>query len=160
MKNKIVSVVLVVSVVFSASALVSCSKEESYEAENLKRQMKIENNDLENPAYENEEDGVVLSPKKHNEEDFVGNWKAPSDRAEYLYGNVNLRINEDGTWSGNITEESFQGRWKYNGTGITIRDSEGIINWELFYDADGTLMFKDRDEPEDPLVLKPGPGSK
>lgn len=161
MKSKIMLCMLALSLLLASFLFVSCSKEESTpESETLKREMDIEDNDFENPAYENEGEGAELVPLKHDKEDFVGTWNAPSDRAAYLYGNVNLKIKDNGTWTGNITDESFRGKWRYNGTGISLKDSERIINWELFYEADGTLMLKDLDEPNDPLVLMPGPGSK
>ena len=162
MMKKILAYFLVILIGISSLSLISCSRDEEEstpEADGLKRQMKREENDFDDSAYDNEEDGVDLNPIQHKEEDFIGTWNAPSDRAQYLYGNVNLKIKDDGTWSGKITDEKFSGKWKYNGTGITIKDNEGIINWQLFYNADGTLMFKDMDEPEDAIVLKPGPGS-
>ena len=157
MNKRITAFLLVLTLLASIAVLSACSKDEdTVESEMLKREMNIENNDFEDPAFYNEEDGAEVVTKPHEEEDFIGIWQAPSERAAYLYGNINLKINEDGTWKGNITEENFQGRWKYDGSGIILRDSEGIINWRLFYAADGTLMVDDNNEPGDPLVLKKG----
>ena len=83
---------------------------------------------------------------------YISNKKISADY--YLYGNINLRINSDGTWTGNITEEDFEGKWKENGTGISIRDKENIINFELYYAKDGATLLKDLAEPEDAIVLK------
>lgn len=110
-----------------------------------------ETSDIENPTYKNEQDGAVVKEKKSDEKDFYGNWEAASDRAEYLYGNLNISIRPDHTWKANITDEDFNGTWDYNGTGITI--SSEIINADLFYADDGALMFKDHDYPLDMLVL-------
>lgn len=107
--------------------------------------------DIENPVYNNEQDGAEIRETKADVAKFYGNWEASSDKAKYLYGNLNLKINKDGTWSGNITEEDFSGKWATNGTGITL--SSEIINCDLFYTEDGSLMFRDHDFPEDPLVL-------
>ena len=93
----------------------SCKKDEeesTVESEMLKREMQIEDNDFEDPAFENEADGAEVVTMPHDEKDFIGAWQAPSEQAKYLWGNINLRIKEDGTWTGNITEESFHGRWK------------------------------------------------
>lgn len=116
---------------------------------------KQEKDDSDDPAYDNEMDGAELVTVPHDEEDYYGKWKATSQQSEYLFGNVDLKINEDGSWSGNITEENFKGKWRYVKSGLQIKDSEGLINWELFFVADGNLMFKDLDDPDlTPLVLK------
>ena len=142
------------------ACMTSCStkKDEDNDpvAKNLKRQMKIEENDFEDPAYDNEVEGAEIVSAPRKEDSFVGTWVAPSDKAEYLYGNVNLKINEDHTWNGNITDEAFHGRWMPYQSGIIIKDTEGAINWMLFYTSDGTLMFSEVKDPEISLVLKPG----
>ena len=157
MNKRITALLLMLTLLASIAVLSACSKDEdTVESEMLKREMNIEDNDFEDPAFFNEEDGAEVVTKPHEEKDFIGIWQAPSERAAYLYGNINLKINEDGTWKGNITEENFHGKWRYDGSGINLRDSDGFINWKLFYASDGTLMVDDNDEPGDPLVLKKG----
>lgn len=112
-----------------------------------------EGSDFDDSTYNNEQEGAEYTEKKAEESEFIGNWEAASDRAAYLYGNLNLQIKQDGTWKANITEEDFNGTWKYNGTGITL--SSEIINCDLFYTDDGVLNFRDADYPEDILVLTP-----
>lgn len=132
----------------------SCSKDEpTPEAEQSEQQMEEshENDDFENPAYDNEEDGAVVKEQASDVSTFIGNWEARSDRAKYLYGNIDLSIKEDGTWTGNLTDEDFSGKWEYNGTGITL--SSEIINCDLFQATDGSMMFRDHDDTDVLLVL-------
>ena len=112
-----------------------------------------EDTDFDHPEYANEQEEADVKEKKSPPEDFVGRWTAKSDRAEYLYGNIDLTISESGKWSGNITEEDFSGDWEYNGTGITL--SSDIINADLFFATDGVLMFRDADNPEILIALFP-----
>lgn len=161
MNRRLLAIMLALVMVMSLVIMTGCKKEEegdgdTVQSEMLKREMQIEDNDFEDPAFVNEDDGAEVTVKAHDEKDFIGIWQAPSSRAQYLYGNINLRINDDGTWKGNITEEDFRGEWTYDGEAINIKDTEGLIDWKLFYADDGTLMVDDNEEPGDPLVLKPG----
>jgi uncharacterized protein YfaT (DUF1175 family) len=115
--------------------------------------MESGSNDLENPAFANEEEGADVQEVASDDSTFIGKWEATSDRAQYLYGNINLTISKDGTWSGNLTGEDFSGKWKYNGSCITI--SSELVKADLFKAKDGTIMFRDHDTPEDLIVLMP-----
>lgn len=161
MNKKIISLFLVCLLISSAALLSSCKKEEEEKpsgvSTGLKQQMK-ESEDFEDPAYKNEEDTAVLVNTPHPEEDYIGKWTASSDHAEWLYGNVNLKINDDHTWSGNITDESYSGRWTYTNQGVVIKDTKGYINWKLYFVADGSLVFEDNDQPGTAIVLKKGTG--
>ena len=112
-----------------------------------------EDTDFDHPEYDNEQDGATVKEKKKPEDAFYGSWTAKSDHAEFLYGNIDLTIQKGGTWIGNITEEKFNGQWKYNGTGITI--SSEFVNADLFFADDGVLMFRDHDSPEALIALFP-----
>ncbi|MGI6766056.1 MAG: hypothetical protein ACOX4R_02430 [Lentihominibacter sp.] len=65
------------------------------------------------------------------EDSFYGTWVATSAQAEYLYGNLEITINEDGTFTGNVTDEDFSGKWEKTDKGIKF-DSE-ILSGELFF---------------------------
>ena len=119
------------------------------EIESLK--IEEEGNDYENPAYDNEQEDAVVNETTADENAFYGKWVANSNRAHYLYGNINLDIKEDGSWTGNITEEDYSGTWSYNGEYITL-ESE-LVNCDLFFAEDGQLMFRDHTFPEDLVVL-------
>lgn len=164
MNKKLTAAVLALSVVFSAAVFSGCSlfgddEEDTVESENLKRQMNIEDNDFENPKYDVEDDGAEPVYVKHDKEDFVGNWVATSNRAEYSWGNVNLKIMEGGKWKGNITEEDMHGKWTPYGKGVLLKDSDELINWTLYFTAEGTLVFEDNEDPGDAIVLEKGPRS-
>ena len=111
--------------------------------------------DYEDPAYDNEADGAEIVLVAHPEEDFYGSWSAKSQQAHHLFGNADFVINEDGTWTGNVVDEDFQGKWTYDGEAITIKRDDKLINYKLFYVTDGNLMFQDQDNVEMmALVLK------
>ena len=151
-----ISLLLCVCMVFSFtfSACFGSDDDETV-GEKLKRPLAQEpKSDFDDPAYENEQDGAEIVPTAHEEEDFIGKWKATSDYAEYMYGNVSLTINSDHTWKGNITDENFSGKWSAGNPGIFIRDTGGIIEWNLFFVADGNLVFKNLDDPDVTIVLK------
>lgn len=108
-------------------------------------------NDFDDPTYDNEMEDAVVTEQAAKEDAFYGDWVANSNRAHYLYGNINFSIKSDKTWTGNVTEEDYSGTWSYNGTGITL--SSDFINCDLYFAQDGQLMFRDHDYPEDLIVL-------
>ena len=61
-------------------------------------------------------------------ENFYGTWSADSAKAKHLYGNLSITINDDGTWTGIITDEELQGTWEETDYGIHIRDD--VYDWE------------------------------
>ncbi len=75
------------------------------------------------------------------EESFYGTWVATSQQAEYLYGNLEITIKEDGTFTGNVTEEDFSGKWEKTDKGIKF-DSE-ILSGELFFGNKCKLVIYD-----------------
>ena len=161
--KKTVPFIIILCMLVQIACFTACSKDEEASdpvSDSLKREMKIDDNDFEDPAFDNEIEGAEITTIPRKEDAFIGTWEAPSDKAAYLYGNVNLKINDDHTWSGNITNESFQGKWMAYQSGIVIKDNEGFINWRLYYTSDGTLMFSEVKDPEIALVLKPGARNK
>ena len=160
MKNRLFALLLVLAMSLSLAAMTGCSKdspEEAYEDEYFESQMDPDyenNNDFDQPKYDSEGDGAEVVKVEHDVVDFIGLWDATSHRSTYMYGNVALNINADGTWKGNITDEDFKGKWTYNDGEVVIKDSEGIIDFTLFYNSDGYLMFKNNEVPEDAFVLE------
>lgn len=159
MKNRITALMLALILSLTGCILASCVTEgevdEGGTSQNVNRS---EKSDFDDPAYRNEEDGAEVKEVQRDEKDFIGSWSATSERAKYNFGNVDLTIKEDHTWAGNIIEDNYRGRWDYKGGVIEIKDSEGLIDYELFYASDGTLMFRDLEDPEFAYVLKPGIG--
>lgn len=166
MKRRITALMLMLMMTFSAAALASCGNsgedfdadtENTYEDDYLNSIMEIENDgpsDFDQPKYESEEDGAEVVKAEHPVEDFYGTWEATSQRSAYMYGNVDINIKEDGTWKGNITEENFRGKWTYENGDVIIKDFEGVIDFTLFYNDDGYLMFCNNEIPEDAFVLE------
>lgn len=158
--SRLVSVLLVVVMITSSAFFTGCVKKsggaDASDAGNTANKKKLmSESDFNNPTYSKEQEGASLVTKPHDESDFVGTWVAPSDYAEYLFGNVTLKIYQSRTWSGVITDEKFNGTWRPDDKGITIEDTQGLIKWNLFFVDDGTLMFSDTDNPEISIVLMP-----
>ena len=149
--------ILAILVLIASFSMVACSKsndEEGLSSDN-NPQLSREESDYDDPSFINEEEDATLITISHKEEDFYGTWETKSEKAEYMYGNVKLKINDDHTWSGNITGEKLKGKWTAVDTGIIIKDADGLIYWNLFFVSDGSLMFKDLDvEDSAALVLK------
>lgn len=70
---------------------------------------------------------------------YIGSWESTSDRATYLYGNVDLTIKDDGTWTGNITEEDFEGTWEAAGDHIHMNNE--IFSFDLSFEKSGKLIL-------------------
>ena len=155
MKNRFAAIIVLLCLLLTACSVTEGEVDPSGGGTAQNNQQNTRN-DFDNPDYENEEDGVEAAPVQKDEDSFVGSWHAPSDKAEYLYGNVNLTISEDHTWTGNITGENFNGHWQSSGSGIVIKSNDGVIDWSLYFTSGDTLMFSDNDMPEKTLVLKPG----
>ena len=169
MKRRITALMLILMMIFSAAALASCGNSDGnsdeapdtdtgneYEDDYLDSLMELEEgpSDFDQPKYESEEDGAEVVKAEHPAEDFYGMWEATSKRSAYIYGNVDVNIKKDGTWKGNITEEDFHGTWAYENGSVVIKDTEHVIDFTLFYNDDGYLMFCNNEIPEDAFVLE------
>ena len=166
MRKRIISLLLIASLLLSCMALAACKKSADDEeqsasvdidelAEDIEGEDDYEDPNPDDPAYDNELDGAEPVMTAHDEKDFYGKWSATSERAHYVFGNVDLVISDDGSWSGNIVEEEYTGTWEYKDSSLNIKSSDNLINWNLFFVEDGSLMFKDLDDPDlAPLVLK------
>lgn len=166
--KKWILAVLIIAVIAAAAAVFAIAsgrdKEsaDSDEAEELTLDQEIdkeiesleieeEGNDFDDPTYNNEMEEAVVNETSAAEEAFYGKWTANSNRAHYLYGNIDLEIKDDGSWTGNITEEDYSGKWSYNGEFITLESD--LVNCDLFFAEDGQLMFRDHTFPDDLVVL-------
>lgn len=77
---------------------------------------------------------------KH-EESFYGTWSATSAKAEHLYGNLDLTINEDGTFDGNVFQMDFKGTWEKIDEGISL-DSD-FIEGALYFGEKCRLVIRE-----------------
>lgn len=91
-------------------------------------------------------DAKILNGDKKN---FFGSWSATSEKAKYFYGNLDISINEDGTFTANITEEDISGTWTKTDYGIHF-DSESFYG--IMYYGDGCKMILDEDDMK--IVMK------
>ena len=90
-------------------------------------------------VFEEEQDGADIQYKDEDYSKFVGEWVATSDMSNQLYGNVDITINEDHTWSGNITDDEYSGECvdAENGIDIKVRS----FDFNLAFDENGTLIL-------------------
>lgn len=93
-------------------------------------------------VYEEEAEGAELTFRKEDPSMFYGEWVATSDQSAHLYGNVDLMVNENHTWTGNITDEELSGKWKETKTGIKIEYD--TFSLYLDFDGNGTLIMTEK----------------
>lgn len=111
--------------------------------------------DYDNGIYFDEEtEDAAIETKKASENEFIGSWEATSGQAAYLYGNVELKIETNGKWTGTITDEPLKGRWQKQGDGLYLTSE--IFNCTLTFTSDGTLIMQEDYEETDeeaPVVV-------
>lgn len=96
-------------------------------------------------SFEEEAEGADLHFKAVPVEDFFGSWSATSGQAMYMYGNVDLDIKANGTWTGNIAEEDLSGKWEADKDHLNM--TSDLINFTLsFTDGGKLIMQEDREE--------------
>ena len=148
----LLSILLTMTLIF----VTACSKDdEDYDGAES-QQLNIEDDKYmeDDPALNKEVEEAVIVSRTASEDEFVGSWTATSEKAEYLYGNIDLRINDDKTWKGNVTEISLRGKWVPYQEGIRIKDSDGLIDWKLYFTLDNVMLMEDIEDPGNPIVLK------
>ena len=103
-----------------------------------------EESDIDNDVeFEEENEGAQLRFVKAPEADFLGTWEATSAAAEFMYGNVDLKILPGHKWTGNIAEEDFSGTWEYDDGSVNVKSE--LINLTLSFSSTGKLiMLEDR----------------
>ncbi|MDO4518475.1 MAG: hypothetical protein Q4B78_04630 [Bacillota bacterium] len=97
--------------------------------------------DIEMTTTVNKELKEKADKMNKEEESFLGRWEATSEKAKYLYGNLEITINEDGTFDGNVTEEDFKGTWKKVDKGIEF--SSEILSGKLFFGDNCRMVIYD-----------------
>ena len=100
---------------------------------------------------EDEDEAFELETKRVEETFFVGHWVAEGEKAEYMYGNVDITIHDDGTWDGNITDEDIHGQWSKNGDGIKLVSD--VIPFNMVYSSNNNVILQEVDEPDMKVVL-------
>jgi hypothetical protein len=99
---------------------------------------------IEEGQMEDEDEAFELKTKKVDDSFFVGHWVAEGEKAEYMYGNVDIIIREDGTWDGNITEEEIHGKWTREGDGIRL--TSDVIPFNMVYSTNNNVILQETDD--------------
>lgn len=164
MKNKkyMIFIIALIAMLAAASmAFVSCSKDKADNtadtetaAEEEEENVVDTNESFENGiVFDEEEEGADIVKVEAPDEDFFGSWEATSDMANYLYGNFDITINDDGTWKGNITETDFTGKWTKEGKDLHVVSDDGDIDLTFAFTESGSLVMQrdvsDEDGDED-----------
>ena len=124
------TVIMALTMIFAFCACGCQDKEHSEKADNTE------------PVIYTNEAGQTQQELNAEEESFYGKWVATSAHAEYLYGNLELTINEDGTFDANVTEIPFQGTWEKTEDGISF-DSEYITGKMYFGKKCKMVIYED-----------------
>ena len=90
-------------------------------------------------VFDEEDDEAELEYVQRDPSDFIGEWTATSDKATYLYGNIDITVNADGTWSGDITGEQLGGKWEQEGDRLHMNDE--LFSFDLAFESSGKLIL-------------------
>ena len=75
-------------------------------------------------SYKEESEDAQINIASPGDRSFIGKWHADSAQAEYLYGNINLNVKDNNTWTGNVTGESISGKWTATDKGISLESKD------------------------------------
>ena len=98
-------------------------------------------------VYPEEVEGATVTLVKTDPENFVGSWKGTSYNAVQLYGNVDITVNSDHTWFGNISDEELNGKWSERGDCIHLNSE--LFDFDLAFDDQGSLVMIERADDGD-----------
>lgn len=139
--------ILIISISMFAVFLTSCiDTSSSGSPSSSNSSQKNNNKDIDamsgdGKVHAEEIDGATIERKAVDVSQFYGTWTGTSEKAAQLYGNVDIRVNSDGTWEGNITEESISGKWVQANEGIHLNSE--IFSFDLaFNDANKLIMIE------------------
>lgn len=148
-KYRLISLLMIMMLMFMMLSACSKDKEESGSAPSGEvyesaEGLVDENGDIVEPetngiSFEQEEDGAKLAFVEKDPSDFYGSWTATSDRAIYLYGNIDITVNSNGTWTGDITGEKLGGKWKQVGDRLHMDDD--LFSFDLAFESSGELIL-------------------
>lgn len=93
-------------------------------------------------SYEEELEGAEITFKDSaSEEDFYGTWIADSGHALFLYGDLELTIEEGGNWHGVVVDEEEQGTWTFDGKSVKLTSE--YFEATLIFAEDGKLIMQE-----------------
>ena len=90
-------------------------------------------------AFDQEEENAKLAFIERDPSAFYGSWTATSDKAIYLYGNIDITVKQDGTWTGNITGEKLGGKWEQ--VGDRLHMDNDLFSFDLAFESSGELIL-------------------
>jgi hypothetical protein len=162
MKKKSV-LLLILMLIFSLTVLTACKKDADSssdapeedvvvaetEDEAEVREDLIEGEPLEENgvAYDEEQEGAQIQNAPSTIAMYIGSWTATSDMAQFLYGNVDLTIKEDGTWKGNITGDDIGGKWVQQGNQLHMQSK--VFDFDLAFSTSGKLIMTEKNPDGD-----------
>ena len=110
----------------------------------------LQERDTSGILYDQELDGAQIVKVKTPSDKFVGKWTANSDKAAFLYDNIDLVVNSNGSWAANITDEKLGGSWKEAEDYIHLDDtSELDFDFDLAFDNTGALLLIEHSQDGD-----------
>lgn len=145
----LIVLILLIALSFAAYFIIHDNGDEPLPIEEKLVQEFDEDNDV---IIEEELEGSEIEKAKEEPPKFIGKWTATSAQAEYLYGNVDIEIKGDNTWTANVTEEEFDGTWVQDEYGITLTSS--LLDCKFYFSTSGKLIMEDYrfEDSGDPLI--------
>jgi len=93
-------------------------------------------------SYDEELEGAEITFKDAaSQEDFYGTWVADSGHALFLYGDLELTIEEDGNWHGVVVDEEEKGTWTFDGQSMKLTSE--FFEADLVFAEDGKLIMQE-----------------
>lgn len=107
----------------------------------------------EDVVYPEEVDGAKIMKVETESAKYFGTWEGKSFHAVQLYGNLEIKVKADGTWTANITDEKIRGSWKNEGDHLHMKSD--VFSFDLAFDREGSLvMIEGEGEDELHTVLE------
>ena len=91
-------------------------------------------------SFDEEDEDALIVKADADDSQFCGTWKATSDYASYMYGNITITIKEDGTWEGNITDTDMTGTWSRDGQDLIFTNE--YLTLSMCFTENGTLVMQ------------------
>lgn len=92
--------------------------------------------------YDEELEGADIAfSDSASEEDFYGTWSADSGHSAFLYGELELTIEEGGKWHGIVVDEEEEGIWTFDGKTMLLTSE--FFEAMLTFSEDGKLIMQE-----------------
>lgn len=122
-----------------SSADESASDDVEKQVEELTEDELTEMPEGEDTVYPEEVEGAVIEKVESEPAKYVGEWEGKSFNAVQLYGNLEITVNKNGTWSANITGDELSGKWEDKGDHLHMTSDQ--FSFDLAFDKQGTLVM-------------------